>query len=90
MFLVEEPVIAVAIKGHAKAYPLSILTVHEISNDTLNGEAILLTYCLFCNSGIVYHRAVQINGKSLVLEFKVYGMLRNSDMIMHDRKTESW
>src|SRR5688572_21915759 len=47
-----EPVISVAINGKAKAYPLSILTVHEIANDTLGGFPILVTYCPLCNASV--------------------------------------
>ncbi len=43
-FFKHEPVIAIEIKGKAKAYPLSMLTMHEISNDTLSGIPILPTY----------------------------------------------
>ena len=44
-FFKHEPVISVAINGKAKAYPLNILTMHEISNDSLDGIPILPTYC---------------------------------------------
>ena len=41
-YFLYEPVIALEINGKAKAYPLSILTFHEIVNDTLSG----LFHCL--------------------------------------------
>ena len=84
-----EPVIAVEINGEAKAYPLNILTMHEISNDMLGNKPILVTYCPLCNSGIVYERTLMINGENQIFEFEPSGMLRNSDMVMLDRKTES-
>ena len=90
MFFNQEPVIAVEINGKAKAYSLNMLISHEISNDTLNGVPILPTYCPLCNSGIVYDRRIMVNDKNYLLEFEVSGMLRNSDMIMFDRTTESW
>ena len=43
-FFKHEPVIAIEINGLAKAYPLSMLTMHEISNDTLAEIPILPTY----------------------------------------------
>ncbi len=89
MFFPKEPVIAVAINGQAKAYSLNILTMHEIANDELEGVSILVTYCPLCNSGIVYNRALNHLGKKETLEFEASGMLRNSDMVMLDRKTES-
>ncbi len=89
MFFIKEPVIVIEIKGLAKAYPLNILTMHEISNDKLNGVPILVTYCPLCNSGIVYNRNLQFKGKDFLLEFEASGMLRNSDMVMLDRTTET-
>jgi hypothetical protein len=89
MFFPKEPVIAVEIDGLAKAYALNILTMHEIANDELSGKSILVTYCPLCNSGIVYERNLLHNGINEVLEFEASGMLRNSDMVMLDRKTET-
>ncbi len=36
----DEPVIGIAINGEAKAYPISIMGVHELANDTCGGEPI--------------------------------------------------
>jgi len=88
-FFLKEPVIAIAIDGKAKAYSLNILTMHEISNDTLSGVPVLITYCPLCNSGIVYHRKLKYHGKEHIMEFEPSGMLRNSDMVMLDRNTET-
>ncbi len=90
LFFKHEPVIALEIDGRAKAYPLNMLTMHEISNDTLSGIPILPTYCPLCNASIVYDRRLPIEGKEQVLTFEVSGMLRNSDMVMADKQTESW
>ncbi len=88
-FYAHEPVISVEIDGKAKAYPLNMLTMHEISNDKLGGVPILTTYCPLCNAGIVYDRRIEIDGKKKVLEFEVSGMLRKSDMVMMDTETET-
>jgi hypothetical protein len=85
-----EPVISVAIGGRAKAYPLNILTVHEISNDTLGGVPILVTFCPLCNASVVYDRRLRHQGRERLLHFGVSGMLRNSDMVMFDTQTETW
>jgi hypothetical protein len=82
----QSPVIAVEIDGEARAYPLAILMWHEIANDTLNDVPIAVTFCPLCNSSIVFDRRVE--GETL--EFGVSGKLRNSDMIMYDRQTDSW
>ena len=81
-----EPVIGVIINGKARVYPLRILTWHEIVNDELAGVPITVTSCLFCNSTIVFDRRID----GVVLDFGVTGKLRNSDMVMYDRRTESW
>lgn len=89
MFFSKEPVIVVEFNGVAKAYSLNILTMHEISNDELEGIPILVTYCPLCNSGMVYNRSINHHGKKEILKFEASGMLRNSDMVMLDRKTET-
>jgi hypothetical protein len=47
---------------------------------------VAVTFCPLCNSGIVFDRRVA----DRVLSFGVSGKLRNSDMIMYDRESESW
>ena len=89
-FFKHEPVISVAIDGQAKAYPLNMLTMHEISNDTLSGVPILPTYCPLCNSSVVFDRRVTHKGKEYQLEFEVSGLLRNSNLILGDKQTETW
>jgi hypothetical protein len=49
----KEPVIALEIRGDARAYPLQILMWHEIVNDVVGGLPVTVTYCPLCNSGIV-------------------------------------
>jgi len=85
-----EPVISVEINGLAKAYPLNMLTFHEMVNDTLAGIPLLPSYCPLCNSGMVFDRRLNFDGKEYTLEFEVSGFLRNSNMVMFDRETESW
>ncbi len=81
-----EPVIVFALDGVARAYPLRILMFHEIVNDVVAGQPVAVTYCPLCNASIVFDRTV--NGT--VLEFGTTGLLRNSDLVMYDRATESW
>jgi len=81
-----EPVIGLEIDGDARAYPLRILTWHEIVNDAVGGVPVAVTYCPLCNSAVVYDRRVA--GKAV--EFGTTGKLRNSDLVMYDRATESW
>lgn len=82
----QSPVIALEVNGDARAYPLAILTQHEIVNDEVGGIPVAVTFCPLCNSAIAYDRRV---GEA-VLRFGVSGNLRNSDLIMWDDRTESW
>lgn len=82
-----EPVITLEIDGEIpRAYPIRYLTWHEIVNDDVGGVPVAVTFCPLCNSGMVFDR--RVDGE--VLEFGVSGKLRNSDMVMYDRQTESW
>ena len=81
-----EPVIAFEVNGEAKAYPLQILTWHEIVNDVVGGEPIVVTFCPLCNSAVAFNRRVD----GVVHTFGVSGNLRNSDLIMWDRQTQTW
>jgi hypothetical protein len=81
-----EPVIAVAAGGAARAYPIRILVWHEIVNDRLGGRPILVSYCPLCNSALVFDR--RVGGRTL--DFGTTGKLRNSQLVMWDRRTESW
>jgi hypothetical protein len=90
VYFKHEPVISVTVNGQTKAYPLNVLTVHEIANDTLGGVPILVTYCPLCNASVVYDRRLLHQGQERLLGFEVSGMLRQSDMVMFDRQTETW
>ncbi|MBL4806495.1 MAG: DUF3179 domain-containing protein [Rhodobacteraceae bacterium] len=86
-----EPVIGVVIDGVAKAYPLQVLMWHEIVNDVIAGVPITVTFCPLCNASLVFDRRIQHPEKGeMVLDFGTTGKLRNSDLVMYDRQTESW
>ena len=81
-----EPVIALQIGDDARAYPLQIMTWHEIVNDIVGGEPVIVTFCPLCNSAIVFERRMG----DTINSFGVSGLLRYSDLIMYDRDTDSW
>ncbi|MEW6582455.1 MAG: DUF3179 domain-containing protein [Actinomycetota bacterium] len=81
-----EPVLAVVIGDRARAYPLRILIWHEIVNDVLAGAPLAVTYCPLCNTALVFDR--RVGGRTL--DFGTTGNLRNSDLVMYDRQTETW
>ncbi len=82
----QEPVIVFPIGPKARAYPLRVLTWHEIVNDTVDTLPVAVTYCPLCNTAIVFDRRLD----ERVLDFGTSGKLRHSDLIMYDRQTESW
>lgn len=78
-------VIGVVRGGEARAYPIAVLEWHEIANDTLGGEPILVTYCPLCGTGMVFDRRVDGVARS----FGVSGLLYQSDLLMFDREGDS-
>ena len=80
-----DQVIQLEIGGDSRAFPLGIMTRHEIVNTTIWGQAVAVTYCPLCNSAIAFERVLY----GTVVEFGVSGLLRNSDLIMWDRSMES-
>ncbi len=81
-----ELVLALIYNDTKRVYPLQVMVWHEIVNDHINGEPILITYCPLCGSGIAYERT--INGEEV--EFGTSGKLYNSNLVMYDRKTNSY
>jgi hypothetical protein len=81
-----ELVLAINHKGIKRVYPFQILVWHEIVNDTIAGDPILVTYCPLCGSGIAYERI--LDGEAS--EFGTTGKLYNSNLVMYDRKTDTW
>ena len=81
-----EPVVALKVNGEARAYPLAIMTWHEVVNDVVGGEPVIVTFCPLCNSALAFNRMLE----GRVFDFGVSGNLRNSDLIMWDRQTQTW
>jgi hypothetical protein len=81
-----EPVILLTVDGESRAYPLQILTWHEIVNTRFGETPVAVTFCPLCNTAIAFDRRVDGD----VLSFGTTGKLRDSDLVMYDRQTESW
>ncbi len=82
-----EAVVTVELDGERpRAYPIRYLMWHEIVNDRIGDMPVSVTYCPLCNSFMVFDG--RVDGRELT--FGVSGKLRNSDMVMYDRQTESW
>jgi hypothetical protein len=83
----EERVIGLVINGDARAYPIPVLSVHEIVNDNVGGEPVAVTWCPLCYTALVFSR--QVNDMTEPLSFGVSGKLLYETLVMYDRQTES-
>lgn len=81
-----EPVLSLTVGGETRAYPLRVMTWHEIVNDVVGGVPVAVTYCPLCNSGVAFERTVTDHG---VLSFGTSGLLYADNLVMYDRQTES-
>lgn len=82
----KEPVIVVEIDGDARAYPLQIMTWHEIANDVVGGIPVTVTFCPLCNTAYAFEQP-EVKGKPTT--FGTSGMLYHSNLVMYDRATSS-
>ena len=78
--------LGIVYRGEKRFYPFRILVSHEIVNDNILGDPILVSYCPLCFTGLAFHR--EIGGEAV--EFGVSGKLLNSELVMYDRKTDSY
>lgn len=81
----QSPVMVVEVGDDRRAYPLAIVTQHEIVNDVVGGEPLVVTYCPLCNSGLAFERTVD----GQVLDFGTSGRLFQSNLVMYDRQTKA-
>lgn len=81
-----EPIVFVQVGDDVRAYPLQILTWHEIVNDVLGDKPLVVSFCPLCNTAIAFER--EFDGQ--ILDFGTTGRLRFSNLIMYDRQTETW
>jgi len=66
----------------AKAYPVPILNWHEVVNDRLAEQQLLISYCPLCGTGMAF----KVDSADL---FGVSGLLYNSDVLLYDQSTGS-
>ena len=82
----QSPVISLELNGEAKAYPMAVMTWHEIANDTIGGEPVVVTFCPLCNTALAFKATVD----GVARDFGTTGNLYFSNLIMYDRQTETW
>ena len=78
-------VLGVVINGEPRAYPFGILWWHELVNDRVGGENILVSYCPLTGSGIAFDP--NVDGETR--DFIVSGLLYRSNLIMLDTQSET-
>ncbi len=71
--------------GIRKAYAVKILNYHEIVNDRFGEDAVVVSYCPLCGTGMAFLVAADGPARS----FGVSGLLYNSDVLLYDRETDS-
>ena len=81
----EDRVLGLTFNGISKAYPVRILNYHEIVNDKVQNDAVVITYCPLCGTGMAFYADIAGRTRS----FGVSGLLYNSDMLLYDRESES-
>lgn len=81
----DDAVLGIARSGMARAYPVRILNWHEVVNDRFDDEAVVVTFCPLCGTGVAFD--ARIDGRAL--SFGVSGLLYNSDVLLYDRQTQS-
>lgn len=71
--------------GISRAYPILILNYHEIVNDKFGKDAVVVSFCPLCGTGMIFSSRI----KGVDRKFGVSGLLYNSDMLLYDRESES-
>jgi len=78
--------VLVSFYGEERFYPYNILVWHEVINDSIGNIDFAVTFCPLCRSAIVFDR--KVHGQTL--DFGVSGFLYQSNLLMYDKKTESF
>lgn len=81
----DDRVLGIDRNGIRKAYAVRILNYHEIVNDRYGHDAVLVSYCPLCGTGMAFLAPVDGPARS----FGVSGLLYNSDVLLYDRETDS-
>jgi len=77
----EDPGLGLSYKGENRFYPYSVLVWHELVNDTVAGDPLLVSYCPLCLTGIIFDRNID----GVPTEFGVSGRLWKSNLLMYNR-----
>jgi hypothetical protein len=81
----DAPVLVLRDGATARAYPLAILELHEVVDDTIGQTPVAITYSPIANAAVVFDRRV----RDLTVTFGTSGKVYQSDLVMYDRETKS-
>jgi hypothetical protein len=81
----DAPVLVVRDGETARAYPLAILELHEVVDDSIGQTPVAITYSPIANAAVVFGR----RARGLTLTFGTSGKVYRSDLVMYDRETKS-
>ena len=83
----DDLVFGVEIGGEARAYPLRIVSSHEVVNDIVAGTPVTLAYSPLAGAAILY--ATQVAGRDQPVTFGTSGLVYRSNKLLYDRATDS-
>lgn len=78
-------VIGLELNGESRAWPLSVMNVHEVIHDTLGGVPIAVTYSPLCDAAVVFDRRVE----GRIIEFGISGLLLDGNLLLYDRDSST-
>ena len=81
----DDPVLGLVRNNIARAYPIRILNWHEVVNDRFGEDAVTITFCPLCGTGVAFDS--RVDGR--LLSFGGSGLLYNNDLLLYDRQTLS-
>jgi hypothetical protein len=79
------PVLGVVRGEDARTYPVHLIERHQVVNDSVDGEPLVVTFDPLAGAPRAYRR--QVDGETL--SFGVSGLIHNHGFLLYDRQTES-
>lgn len=81
----DDLILGLSINSLSRAYPIKVLSLYEVLNDTVGNQPIIVTWCPLCFTGIVFNRTLERE-----LTFGVSGYLFNNNLVMNDHQTNTF
>ncbi len=71
--------------GKSRAYPVCLLSLHEVVNDQIDEDFFAVTWCPLCFTAIVYNRVIE----NKLFSFRASGYLLNDNLVLIDHPTDT-